>query len=154
DGDVRLLQPADEALVRRPVDAGRGVDAGDPQAAEVALLEAAADVAVLPGVADDLDGPAEAGLSSAAETPGLVEDAVAATARLETTLDTGHFRAPSSAVGEHELDALLERLLDHVVLAKATAVLLALLLHDVVEARLAATHAARPGDLEPLRGGP
>ena len=54
-----LLQPADEARVGRAVDAGGGVDARDPQATEVALLALAADVRVLPGVVNDLDGYGE-----------------------------------------------------------------------------------------------
>ena len=38
DADVGRLQAADEARVGRAVGAGGGVDARDPQAAEVALL--------------------------------------------------------------------------------------------------------------------
>ena len=47
DRVARGLQPGDELTVGQPVLARRGVDAHDPQAAEVALLAAAADERVL-----------------------------------------------------------------------------------------------------------
>src|SRR5690242_11811242 len=40
DLDIGLLETEDELAVRQPVQARRGIDAGDPQAAEVALLDA------------------------------------------------------------------------------------------------------------------
>src|SRR5690606_34307646 len=91
--DVRLLQAGDEARVRQAERTGRGVDARDPEAAEVPLLQAAADVAVLPGVADDLDRLAEAVLAVAEEAFGLLDDAVVTAAGLEATFCAGHVRS-------------------------------------------------------------
>src|SRR5690606_14289562 len=79
DADVRLLEGANQAGVRRPVRASGRVDAGHPQAAEVALAQLAADVGVLPGLVDRLDGDAVQAGTCAPVTLGVVEDAVAAT---------------------------------------------------------------------------
>src|SRR5580698_8590882 len=55
-----------------------------------------------------------------------------------------------SAVGEHALDVLLHRRVDHVVLAQAAQALAGLFLHPVVAATLRATHAALAGHAEAL----
>src|SRR5271170_4700501 len=59
----------------------------------------------------------------------------------------------SSTVGEHALDVLLHRRVDHVVLAQATQALARLLLHPVVAARLRALDPALAGHAEPLGSG-
>ncbi len=56
DVDFRVLQVADETGVRRSVGAGRGVDAGDPEPAKIALFALSPDVRVLPGLVNHLDG--------------------------------------------------------------------------------------------------
>src|SRR5690606_11044019 len=58
-GDAGLHQAVDEAAVAHAVDAGRGIDARDPQGAELALLLLAADVGVLQRLRDRLLGDAE-----------------------------------------------------------------------------------------------
>src|SRR5271169_1252543 len=58
-----------------------------------------------------------------------------------------------STVREHALDVLLQRRVDHVVLAQAAQTLAGLLLHSVVAARLGATHAAFACHPEALGGG-
>src|SRR5262249_10479589 len=152
----RLLQASDEARVSRAVEPGGRVDPGDPQAAEVALLETAADVAVLPGMPEHLDRLAKAVLATAELALDLLEDAVAAPTRLEPALYTSHVCLPfytkprRSAVWQEELDPLLDGRIDHIVLAEAAKALLALLLHHMVEPALAAANATRAGHLEPL----
>ena len=58
DLDASLLQAVHQLGVAQVVHPGAGVDAGDPQAAEVALLELAADVGVSEGAANLLTGGA------------------------------------------------------------------------------------------------
>src|ERR1700744_3431781 len=54
--DTGQLQAVDELRVRHPVDTGRGVDARDPQATEVALAVTAVAVTVEIGLEDGLLG--------------------------------------------------------------------------------------------------
>jgi hypothetical protein len=99
-------------------------------------------------VPQDFDRLAKA-ILAAAELPfDLLQNAIATTASFETSFYAGHFK--TSAVREHDLDAFFEGAVDHVVLAKTAAALLALLLHPVVEARLAAANLASTGHFEPL----
>src|SRR5262249_29163157 len=122
------------ARIRRAVGAGRRVDTGDPQPAEIALLALSADVRVLPGLVNDLVGDGEEARSSAPEALGMVENAIAAPSRLETSFGSRHGRGSLSAVRQHDLDALLERLGHHVVVAQSTQALAGFLLHTVVAA--------------------
>src|SRR5690606_4833328 len=59
EGDAGLEQAVHEAAVAQAVDAGRRIDAGDPQRTEVALLLLAADVGVLTRLDDHLIRDAE-----------------------------------------------------------------------------------------------
>src|SRR5215470_6000406 len=70
--------------------AGRGVDALDPQRAEVALADLARAVHVHPGVLHRLVGDGVTARTLAAEAAGGLEHAVAATASLESSFYAGH----------------------------------------------------------------
>src|SRR6267154_318841 len=59
DGEARLVQPVDQRAVGHSVQPRRGVDAGDPQRAELTLLFAPAAIGVLTGLDDRLLGGAE-----------------------------------------------------------------------------------------------
>src|SRR5688572_24740362 len=54
--DLGLPEPVHEHAVGKPVLAGSSIDAGDPQAAKVALLVAAVAIGILPGAHDRLVG--------------------------------------------------------------------------------------------------
>ena len=56
-----------------------------------------------------------------------------------------------SGVGQHRLDLLLKRAVDHVVVAHAANALAGLFLHAVLTTGLGAADAAFPRDLEALR---
>src|SRR5690606_29358490 len=90
-GDVRLEQPIHEAAVAQAVHAGRGVDAHDPQAAELALLLLAADVRVLLGLGDGLLGDAEDLATGVVVALRELDDFLVTAARRYTTLDSCHF---------------------------------------------------------------
>src|SRR5216683_6587724 len=59
DGEARLVQPVDQRAVGHSAQTRRGVDAGDPQRAELTLLFAPAAIGVLTGLDDRLLGGAE-----------------------------------------------------------------------------------------------
>src|SRR6266478_6138271 len=59
DGEARLVQPVDQRAVAHSAQTRRGVDAGDPQCAELTLLFAPAAIGVLTGLDDRLLGGAE-----------------------------------------------------------------------------------------------
>src|SRR5690606_12804217 len=89
-GDAGLHQAVHEAAVAQAVDAGRGVDAGDPQRAEIPLLLLATDIGVLQGLGDGLLGNAEHLAACVVVTLGLLEDLLVTAARLNATLDSCH----------------------------------------------------------------
>src|SRR5690606_1445436 len=93
EGDAGPGQAVHEAAVAHAVDAGRRVDAGDPQRTEVALLLLPADVGVLQRLDDRLVGDAEDLAAGVVVTLGLLEDLLVTTARLHATLDSCHFLA-------------------------------------------------------------
>src|SRR5512138_1742226 len=92
-GDAGLEQPVHETAVAQTVEAGRGVDADDPQRAEIALLLLAVDVGVLLGLDDRLLGDAEDLAPGVVIALGTAEDLLVAAARLYTTLDSCHCSA-------------------------------------------------------------
>src|SRR5690606_11216856 len=89
-GDAGLGQPVHETAVAQPVGAGGGIDARDPQAAEIALLLLAVDVGVLLGLDDRLLGDAEDLAPGVVVALGTGEDLLVATTRLHATLDSCH----------------------------------------------------------------
>src|SRR5438132_1011828 len=84
DVDRRLLQARHELAVRDSRVARPGVDARDPEGAELALLVAAVAVGVLPRLHHRLLGDAIDVLAPAAEPLGLVEDFLVARARRDS----------------------------------------------------------------------
>src|SRR3954465_4209550 len=96
--DTRQLQAVDERRVRHPLGARGGVDAGDPEPAEVTL--AVATVAVRIGVRLEhrFLGALVRGVGLAAEALRPLEDLAALLARVDGTLDAGHRPFPFSIV--------------------------------------------------------
>ena len=72
--ETGLRQAVDELRVGEAFGAGGGVDALDPQGAEVALLGAAVAVGVLPGAIHGGLGGADGVLAAAVEALGLLQD--------------------------------------------------------------------------------
>src|SRR5690625_3571038 len=89
-GDAGLGEAVHEAAVAHAVDPGRGVDAGDPQRAEIALLLLAVDVGVLLGLDDRLVGNAEHLAARVVVTLGLAQDLLVAATCGDATLDSCH----------------------------------------------------------------
>src|SRR5690554_1559664 len=89
-GDAGLGQAVHEAAVAQAVDAGRGVDAGDPQRAAVARRLLAVDVGVLLGLDDGLVGNADHLAAGAVVTLDLAQDLLVTAARLHATLGSCH----------------------------------------------------------------
>src|SRR5438552_14069409 len=85
--DARLLEAVDEPRVRHAVDAGGGVDAGDPERAEVPAAHAAAAGRLHQAALDGLDRALVAAVAPAAETLGELEDSISTATCLEPTLD-------------------------------------------------------------------
>src|SRR6478752_7618074 len=94
EGDAGLQQAVHEAAVAHAVDAGRGVDARDPQRTEITLLLLAADVGVLQGLRDRLLGDAEDLAAGVVVALGLLQDFLVAPTRLYTTFDSCHVLSP------------------------------------------------------------
>src|SRR5207253_7333920 len=90
DVDVRALESRHEGAVAHAELAHRGVDARDPQRAELALLLPAVAVRVLPGLHHRLLRDAVDVLPAAAESLRLLEDLLVARARRYSTLDSWH----------------------------------------------------------------
>ena len=72
--DPSLVQPADQLAVGRAVLASGGVDAGDPEGSEVALLLSTVAIGVLAGAGDGVGRGADQLAASAAIALRLLED--------------------------------------------------------------------------------
>ena len=83
-------QPLDEPVVRHVVGAGRGVDAGDPELAEVALTCLAVAVCVVGGVQQLLLGLAVEAGALAPVAGGSFERGAALLVCVDCALDAGH----------------------------------------------------------------
>src|SRR3954447_8416811 len=95
--DARQLQAVDERGVRHALGARGRVDAGDPQAAEVALAVAAVPVRVGVGLHDRFLGALVGGVRLPAEALGPLEDLAALLAGVDGALDAGHRPLPPSS---------------------------------------------------------
>jgi hypothetical protein len=73
---------------------GRGVDAGDPEAAELALALTTVTVGVLTGLHHRLLGDAIDVLAATAVTLGQGENFLVTRVRRYTTFDSGHLLSP------------------------------------------------------------
>src|SRR5690606_40157075 len=96
DLDVRGLQTLDEAVVRDAVGAGSGVDALDPQLAEVTLALLAVVVVVDQRVGDLLLGLAVEARTLTAVAGSLLEDRPARLVGVDCPLDACHLLTPCS----------------------------------------------------------
>src|SRR5690606_35580186 len=92
----RGLQTLDEAVVRDAVGAGSGVDALDPQLAEVTLALLAVVVVVDQRVGDLLLGLAVQARALTAVAGGLLEDRPALLVGVDCPLDACHLLTPCS----------------------------------------------------------
>src|SRR5690242_19179906 len=101
--DVRRRELTDELRVALAETARGGVDALDPQAAEVPLADLARPVHVHPGVLHGLVRDRVAARPLAAEATGGLQDAVATAAGLESSFSAGHGTS-SLLVGQELLD--------------------------------------------------
>src|SRR4051794_9718240 len=93
--DPGQLEPVDEAAVVHAVLARGGVDARDPQAAEVALAVAAVPIRVGIGLHDRFLGALVVRVRLAAEALGPLERGAPLLARVDRALDARHLPAPS-----------------------------------------------------------
>src|SRR5829696_5283574 len=92
--DPRQAHPVDELRVGHAVLPRGRVDAGDPQAPEVALAVAAVAVGVLIGLEDRFLGALVVRVRLAAVALGLLENGAALLARIDGALDAAHFAFP------------------------------------------------------------
>src|SRR5467141_541342 len=90
DVDVGALQAGHERAVAHAELAHRGVDAGDPQRAELALLLPAVAIGILARLHQRLLRDPVNVLAAAAEALGLLEDFLVARARRYSALYSGH----------------------------------------------------------------
>src|SRR5262249_1978355 len=90
DRDVRLLEAVHQAAVGQAELARTGVDADDPQRAELALALLAADVRVLVGLRDGLLRDAEYLAAGVVVALRLGDDFLVAAARGDAFLDSCH----------------------------------------------------------------
>jgi hypothetical protein len=72
----------------------RGIDTGDPQAAEVALFVAAIAIGILPGAHNRFIGNPEYVIAATAKTLGTGQYFFVTGARGNSTFDSWHFRTP------------------------------------------------------------
>ena len=94
DLDAGQAQAGDEAAVAHAVLAGTGVDALDPELAEVTLAGPAVAVGVLQGVHDLLVGRLVAAALVAVVALGRLEDGAVVLPAVDGALDPGHGGAP------------------------------------------------------------
>ena len=90
EADIGGLETLDEAAVADAGTAAGGVQADDPQSADLALLLLAIAVGVLPGVLDSVFGVAEELLLIAEVALGVLQDLLAALARRGGVCGTRH----------------------------------------------------------------
>src|SRR5690606_15980844 len=96
--DAGLQQAMDEHAVAQAMFAGRGVDARDPQGAEIALLLAAIAIGILPGLDDGLVGRAEDLAAGVVITLGLGQDLLVPASGDDAAFDSCHVRLPRLTV--------------------------------------------------------
>src|SRR5262249_29335741 len=92
DLDARLVEAVHQLAVGERVLAGSGVDARDPQAAELALALLAVAVRVDPGALDGLAGHPEQPAARSVVALGLLQDAVVPAPLDDASLHSGHAR--------------------------------------------------------------
>src|SRR5262249_42136611 len=151
DLDAGFVQAADQLGIRQAVIAHGGVDADDPQAAELTLPLLAAIEHVLPRVADGFERNLPVVIAIAAEPLGVLENAVAAAPRFESTFCARHVSTSLfRPVREHGADLMFLRLVNQPRVAELALVLGRLLREDVTTIGLATLEMALGGLLEAL----
>src|SRR2546426_8436962 len=149
--DPRLLERGHEFRVREPYLAARRVDPHDPEAPRLALLLLAAAVRERPSPQDGLGGGLVE-LPAATEIPlRLLEDLLAPSARLRSTLCPWHSPTPpGSQIGHEHPQPGLVRFVDQFRRTESPATLGILLLELVLLPAAGPHELARAGPLEPL----
>src|SRR5450759_4432934 len=100
DGQTRLAQPVNHRAVGQPAQPSGGVDARDPQRAELALLLAPSAIRVLAGLDDGLLGRAEHLAPGIEITLRLLEDFLVASTCDDTAFNSCHIPlTPAQANG-------------------------------------------------------
>src|SRR5712672_1758480 len=89
--EARLVQPVDQRAVGHSAQTRRGVDAGDPQRAELTLLFAPAAIGVLTGLDDRLLGGAEDFAPGIEIALCLLENFLVPPSRDDTAFNSCHF---------------------------------------------------------------
>src|SRR5690606_41309176 len=94
DRDLSLAEAVDKSTIGQPVIAHRGVDALDPQGAEIALLVAPVPVGVLAGLVDGgLGGPAGI-LAAAVKALRLLQDLLVTGVSGDASFTACHLSSP------------------------------------------------------------
>src|SRR5262249_3065044 len=148
-----LLQARHEHRVAHAELAHRGVDARDPQRAELALLLPAVAVGVLPRLHHRFLGDTVDVLAPAAETLRLAENLLVALARRYVSLYPWH-GALLARVRQHVADRRRVSVIDRARAAQLALGLRALLGQDVAPIGAAALDAAAAAHPEALRSAP
>src|SRR5258708_33194671 len=91
DGEARLIQPVDQRAVGHTAQTRRGVDAGDPQRAELTLLFAPAAIGVLTRLDDRLLGGSEDFAPGIEIALCLLENFLVPPSRDDTAFNSCHF---------------------------------------------------------------
>src|SRR5262245_60576227 len=100
-GDAGLLDAGDELRVGEAMGAGAGVDALDPEGAEIALLVAAVAIGVLQRLLDALERDAVVGGGAAVVAGSHVDGLLVTGVRGDAALDASHGADPPlEAVGQ------------------------------------------------------
>src|SRR6266853_6931813 len=106
DGEARLAQSVDQRAIGHAAQTRRGVDAGDPQRAELTLLFAPAAIGVLARLDDRLLGGAEDFAPGIEIALCLLENFLVPPARDDTAFNSCHVLSPDSlSVRQTLLDA-------------------------------------------------
>src|SRR5262249_29152844 len=137
DRDASLGQLADELRVGEAVITDRGVDAHDPEAAEVPLAVLAPIEHVPPGMADCFERGLPIVVAATAEALGVLQDAVAAAPRFKSTFSARH-KTDSllGSVRKHQANLMLLRLVHHGTAAQTALPLGRFLRQDMALVRL------------------
>ena len=154
--DAGLVQAVHEHAVRQAALACTGVDAHDPQRAELALALTAVAVGVLTGLDDGLIGDAEHTAAGTVVTLGLVQDLLVAGVGDDAAFDSWHglglVKTARSGVRQHLAHGRRVGRAHQRGAIQAPLTLGALLGEDVAQVRVAALERPRAGFLEPLGG--
>src|SRR5882757_525837 len=144
DGETRFVQAVDQGAVGHSAQTRRGVDAGDPQRAELALLFAPAAISVLTGLDDRLLGGAKDFAPGIEIALCLLENFLVPPSRDDTAFNSCHVLVLLTlCVRQTLLDALHIRLADVHLAAQLTLTLARFFSQDMTTVGLAAFEAIR-----------